>query len=171
MDGWDGTGDQFHVDVSDFPQYDIGRRGRALDLHSARTYEPHYQMGQQGLPSHIPCRCNDCALSYLHPKPRPPMRRLSVDDRNNLYNKKILEYGSWQSHNAPLTHGDYPKETAVGGPAGIVDALSTYDFNITSPMFIWVFIFILIVFVSLYYVRALGNLEGQIHILRKRTAT
>ena len=91
MSDWDGTGDQYHIDIdSRYPlfsdiqttDYSINTAPKPVQLQRVHSYESKYQYEQQDVPAVLTCKCGTCPMrdQYLE---RDKIRRL-YDERDAI---------------------------------------------------------------------------------------
>jgi hypothetical protein len=161
-----GSSDQFIVDTeSRYPEFS-DMQARRIVSHGpsryVRTLESKFQHEQQGLPAYFRCNCSACRMSDLYPRPRPPMRTQTVDERTRDGLYEHTRTGGYLT-NVPFTNGTFTQHIpSLLTGAGVIGAIST----ISNNMVLLMFIFLVVVFICCF--RQFGDLKTQIKSLKKR---
>lgn len=159
MNDWDGSSDQYHVDVetryplfSDIQTNDYSTTiapYKPWPLH-ATSYESKFQAEQQRLPTYYACKCGSCQpMKDYWPEPKQPLRRQTLDERLKRYQEE---------RDSMFLHG------------GDVSATNITPFDradINGGVFVIIFMFLVIVFICCFYTKSISELKSQLETLKQ----
>jgi hypothetical protein len=150
MDNW--TGDQYTMPPDNHPFY-----GSAIDPISTNLYENKFKMEQQLIPAQYKCSCFACPLSSNYPKPRPAMRKSSVNSRY----KDML--GGWvEAANAAMVRPAVGRREGVeGSPGSNIEIAEPLDIQ-RALLFIFVVIVLIFAILLQLVVKAANMVPGRL---------
>lgn len=161
MGEWDGSGDQYKIDTeSRYPMfsdvqtddYSLAMVPKMTPVRKVNTYESQFLTEQQGLPAYFRCKCGTCGT----PKTASPimMRKQTIDERLKKYQEERA-----------LMFKKSPVAAKSVEPANATFTITQSDIN--GAMVLIMFMFLVIVFVCVFYTRAINKLQSQIKSLKQ----
>jgi hypothetical protein len=188
MSGWDGSGDQYVADIeSKYPLFSdiqttdesiVTYRNEKTRPRGVNSYESKYQSEQMGVPTYMSCNCGSCPSANW---PREvPLQTKTIDQRlaqmeaefSNRCMRGEVRGSALQpvAASAPVAKplAKPVVKESVATFVGSAGALAKHA-NLEMNTFLLVFMFIAIVFICMFYTKALCDLKSQIKLLRMET--
>lgn len=171
MSGWNGTGDEYIVDVES--RYPLFSDMQTKDgLRHARSRENQYLNTIQGIPSRYPCRCSACPDRGDYPRSTPMRPVQAENDRFGCMMASLSDPNYRCGACNLCLDANYLRRNVNGYVSGnTMEHFGGYMTAISPEQttMVLVFMFIIMVFIAVMGARALQDIKYQLKKLKKET--